>query len=167
MRKATGRVRGEHDQVLGKRQQGWIPEDQQKETGFQGLGCRGIRELGGERLSGLKGRDIRWNALQWTEAPPVERQGHQVEGWIAIPQTETLTHNSSCLKELQRQIWRKAWGKGGLVSGPNWDSAQRKISRPDTINGAIVCLQIMTAFQKAQKAAESVRCRYLHPTNKQ
>jgi hypothetical protein len=35
------------------------------------------------------------------------KTGHQAEGWVAIPQSNTLTQNFSCLKELQGQKWRR------------------------------------------------------------
>jgi hypothetical protein len=50
------------------------------------------------------------------------------------------------------------------------DPAQGEVPRPDTITEAMGRSQkefIMTALQKAQQAAERVRCRYLHPTNGQ
>ena len=34
--------------------------------------------------------------------------GHQVRDGIAIPQSKTLTHICSCLKELHGQKWRRA-----------------------------------------------------------
>ena len=33
---------------------------------------------------------------------------NQVRDGVAIPQSKTLTHNCSCLKELQEQKWRRA-----------------------------------------------------------
>jgi hypothetical protein len=56
------------------------------------------------------------------------------------------------------------------VTGPKWDPAQGEAPRPDTITKAMVCSQKGTYHdcpQKAQQAAERVRCRYLHPTNGQ
>jgi hypothetical protein len=36
---------------------------------------------------------------------------------------------------------RRAWGKGGPVTGPNWGPAQGEAPKPDTITDAMVCLQ--------------------------
>ena len=36
------------------------------------------------------------------------KTGHQRRGGVAISQSKTLTHNCSCLKELQGQNWRRA-----------------------------------------------------------
>ena len=35
------------------------------------------------------------------------KTGHQMRDELAIPQSKTLTHNYTCLKELQGQIWRR------------------------------------------------------------
>jgi len=35
------------------------------------------------------------------------KTGHQVRDWVAIPQSKTLPHNYSCLKEMQGQNWRR------------------------------------------------------------
>jgi hypothetical protein len=53
------------------------------------------------------------------ESTSVERQGIKWRDGVAIPQSKTLTHNCSCLKELQGQKWRRDWGKGGPVTGPS------------------------------------------------
>ena len=53
---------------------------------------------------------------------------------------------------------------------PKKDPAQGEVPRPDTTTEAMECSKmgsIMTDLQKTQQAAESVRCRYLHPTNGQ
>jgi hypothetical protein len=70
--KVAGGEKGKNDQILGVGEQEWSPEGQQNkckyatsEVGGGTLEC--TRELGGERLSGLKGRDFRWNALQQGE----------------------------------------------------------------------------------------------------
>ena len=34
------------------------------------------------------------------------KTGHQVRDDVSIPQSKTLTHNYSCLKELQEWKWR-------------------------------------------------------------
>ena len=53
----------------------------------------------------------------------------------------TLTHNCSCLKELQGWKWRGSWGKVGTATGPKWDLAQGKVPRPDTITETMECSQ--------------------------
>ena len=56
------------------------------------------------------------------------------------------------------------------MTDPNWDPDQGEAPRPDTTT-EVLCAHkkrpIMTALQKNQQAAESIRCRYLHPTNGQ
>ena len=42
---------------------------------------------------------------------------------------------------MQGQKWRRDQEKDGPVTGPTWDPAQGVCLRPDTITGAIVCLQ--------------------------
>lgn len=72
VRKHTQRGRDELDQVLwGVVKQECIDEDQQKEWKQATLWGRRwenplecTRDLGAERLPGLKGSDLRWNALQ-------------------------------------------------------------------------------------------------------
>ena len=58
----------------GGGEQDWSTEDQQKEWKQKTLLGRRwenllecTRDLGGERISGFKGRDLRWNILQWGE----------------------------------------------------------------------------------------------------
>jgi hypothetical protein len=36
------------------------------------------------------------------------KTGHQVKDGVAISQPKALTHNCSCLKELEGQKWRRA-----------------------------------------------------------
>lgn len=38
--------------------------------------------------------------------------------------------------------WRGDWGEGVPVTDPNWHPAQGDTLRPDTIAGAVVCLQM-------------------------
>jgi hypothetical protein len=51
------------------REKDWSPEDQQKECEIGGWGDppEYTRDLECERLSGLKGRDLRWSAQQYQE----------------------------------------------------------------------------------------------------
>ena len=56
--------------------------------------------------------------MELVEPTSSRRTGHQVREVVTIPQTKTLTHNSSFLKEVQGQKWRRARGKGGPATGP-------------------------------------------------
>jgi hypothetical protein len=110
------------------------------------------------------------------------RQPWDVGGWgtlqnapetwdvVAIPQSKALTHNCSCLKELQGQKWRKVWEKGVPVTGPSWDPAQGK-ARALTLLLMLwwTCRQepSMATLWEAHQAAARVRYRYWHPTNGQ
>ena len=74
MEKGTRTGRKEHDQVLWEWGAGLKHWDQKKEWKQETLLCRRwenllecTRDLGGERISGFKGRDLRWNVLQWGE----------------------------------------------------------------------------------------------------
>jgi hypothetical protein len=79
-----GRGRGEPDLVLGE-EKDWNPWDQQKKWKQATLGGRRLRghsrmhQRFGERLLGLKGRDLRWNARR--------KIGYQVREGVAIPQS--------------------------------------------------------------------------------
>jgi len=68
------------------------------------------RDLEGERLSGLKwGRGYKTLYSRETELvePTSSRKiGHQLGGGVAIPPVITLTHNSSCLKDMQGWKWK-------------------------------------------------------------
>ena len=71
-----------------------------------------------------------------------KKTGHQVREGVAIPQLKLcLTHNCSCINELQGWKWRGAWGKKGPTTGPKWDIAQWEFARPDTITEAMECSQ--------------------------
>jgi hypothetical protein len=45
----------------------------------------------------------------------------------------------SCLKEVQRQEWRRVWGSSQLIAGPTWDLFYEHKPIPDTIVGALLC----------------------------
>jgi hypothetical protein len=45
--------------------------------------------------------------MELVEPTSSRKTGHQVKDGVAIPQSTTLTHNCSCLKELQEQKWRR------------------------------------------------------------
>jgi hypothetical protein len=100
-------------------EQDWSPEGQQKEWkqansrgrrwGGYPLEC--TRELGCVRISELKGKDLRWNALQWGEEkrlvePTSSRKAaHQVRDRVAIPES----------KKQHRivPVWKNCRGKNG------------------------------------------------------
>jgi hypothetical protein len=42
------------------------------------------------------------------EATSSRKTGHQIRDGVAIPMPKSLTHNCSCLKEMQGQKWRRA-----------------------------------------------------------
>jgi hypothetical protein len=65
------------------------------------------RDLGGERLLGLKGRDP--TVPYFEEREYLELRTKKAgERWFFYPTIKTLTHNCSCLKDLQGQKWRRA-----------------------------------------------------------
>ena len=70
------------------------------------------RDLGDERILGLKQRDLDEMAYsgerELVESTSSRKTGHQVEGWGCHPTVKTLTQNCSCLKELQGCKWRGA-----------------------------------------------------------
>ena len=61
--------------------------------------------------------------------------------------------------------------KEGPVAGPKLDPAQGGVPRPGIITEAMECSQrnepLMTTLRKTQQTVETVKCRYLHPTNGQ
>ena len=78
-------------------EQKWSPEGQQnkwKQSTFWEVEGRGeplecTRDMGGERSSGLKGRDLRWNASigekELVEVISNRKIGHRIEGWCSHP----------------------------------------------------------------------------------
>jgi hypothetical protein len=50
-----------------------------------------------------------------------KKTGHQVRDGVTIPQSKTLTHSCSCMKDLQGWKWRRAWGKGDSAIGSKRD----------------------------------------------
>jgi hypothetical protein len=84
------------------------------------------RDLGGERHSGLKGRDLRCPVLgrgNLQNSPPVERQGHQVEGWGCHPTVNSdpelfLSKRTAGMKMDKRLRKRRSsdWAKLGPIS---------------------------------------------------
>jgi hypothetical protein len=127
----------------------WVPAEIMKTDKLGGRRwgkpSRITRDLVVERLSGLKGRTLRWNVLQWGEGTrrvylqQIDRASSEGSG--CHPTIKTLTHNCSCLKELQGWKWRGAWGKGGPVTSSKWELAQGKVPMPDIITEAKECSQ--------------------------
>jgi hypothetical protein len=148
-KRGWGGWRGEHDRVLseGKRLKSLRTSRKNGKMRLWEVGGWGdppeyTGDVGSERLSGLKERDLRWNALQWEEgtyrAHLQQKDRASSEGWGCYPNIKTLTHNCSCLKELHWWKWRGAWGKEGpVVTSPKWDPAQGEALRPDTITEAM------------------------------
>ena len=83
----------------------------------------------GERRSGLRGRDLKWNAKQWWRelVEPISRRktGHQVEGWGYHPTVKNsdselfLSKRSAGIKMDKRQ--RERW----FSDRPNLESISR------------------------------------------
>jgi hypothetical protein len=71
------------------------------------------------------------------------------------PPVTPLTHNCSCLKELQGWKWRGTWGKEGPATGPKWDPAQGEVPRPDTITEAMERSQKETYYDCPLKDSTS------------
>jgi hypothetical protein len=89
------------------------------------------------------------------------------EEWGCHSTVKTLTHNCSCLKELQGE---EPKGKKGPETGPKWDTARGEAIRPDTTTEDMECSRkgsIITALWKIQQQVERVKSRYLHPTKGQ
>ena len=82
-------------------------------------------------LPGLKARDLRWNACPLGEgtyrAHLQQKDRASNEGEGSHPTVTTLTHNCSCLKELQGWKWKGAWGKEDPATDPKWDPAEECI----------------------------------------
>ena len=81
---------------------------QPEELGGWGKAPECIRDLGGERLSGFNGRDLRGNALHWREetckATSSRKTGHQFVRGCHL-RVKILTHICFYLKELQK--WKR------------------------------------------------------------
>ena len=92
------------------------------------------RNLGGERLSWLKGWNLRWNALHWGEgncrAHLQQKDRESSMLWVCHPTVTSLTLHCSCLKELWEWKWREAWGKEGPGDRPKVRSSSRE--NPET-----------------------------------
>jgi hypothetical protein len=113
---------GKSTEALKASRKNWNRQPQEI-GGWGGDSPECTRDLGGKRLSGIKGTldempDSREREL--IEPTSSRKTGHQVRDGAAIPQSY-LSHNCSCLKELQGWKWRGARGKEGPVIGPKWD----------------------------------------------
>jgi hypothetical protein len=67
------------------------------------------------------------------------KTGPQEEGWSSCPTVKNSDPELSLSKRNAGTKWRRDWGKGCPVSGPNWDPAQGLASRPNTITDVMVC----------------------------
>jgi hypothetical protein len=140
----------EGGQDLGRK--GDSPEDQQKERNQANSGGRRwwnplecTRDLGGERLSGLKGRDLRWNALQWGEGTcraHLQYKDKVLSGEMGFP--------SHCQKLRPRivPVWKSSRDKNikslrerRSNDSPKLRSIFREAPRPDIITDVMVCSQ--------------------------
>jgi hypothetical protein len=45
--------------------------------------------------------------IHFLKSPKDRKTGHQVEGWVATPQSKTLTQKFPYLKKPQGQKWRR------------------------------------------------------------
>jgi hypothetical protein len=125
--------------------------------------------MGGERLSWLKGRDPRRNALQWGEgicrAHLHQKDQALSEGLGCYPTVKTLTNNCFCLRELQRMKLRRAWRKEDPYTVPKQDPAQGEVPRPDSITETMERSQkwdlSWMPSEKPNIEAERIRCKYL------
>ena len=94
------RGKGEHDQVLEGIQERSSEGQHTPET----WEVRDSQDLKGGTLDEMPYRVER----ELIESTFSRRQGIKWRDGVAIPQSKTLTQNCSCLKELQRQKWKKA-----------------------------------------------------------
>jgi hypothetical protein len=78
-----------------------------------------------------------------------------IEGEGCHATVTSMTHNCSCLKELQGWKCGGAWGKVIPATGPKWNPAQGGVLRPDTITEAMEHSQKGTLLWKTQQATES------------
>ena len=160
----------------------WSTEDQQKEWKQASLICRRLEnaleyptDLGGERLSGLKGRDPRWNALQLGEGTCrvlLQWRDRTSSGKMGLP-----SHSKKLYPRIV-SVWKNYWKKNGEKPKEKeiqWQ-AQIGIQLNKRHQGLTLLLMlwcahkngpIMTALLKTQPAGERVRCRNLHATNGQ
>jgi hypothetical protein len=128
--------RGETDLVLGEGKilKPWGPAERME------TGNLGRQEVGGTLLNTPETWKVR-HSQDSKKGTLDEMPSSRNEGGYCHPTVTTLTHNCSCLNELQGWKWREAWGKEGPATGPKWDRAQGKIPRPDTITEAMECSQ--------------------------
>jgi len=136
------------------------------EVGGGALEC--IRDLKGERLSQLKGRDPRWNGEKEHEELTSNRKtGHQEEGWGCQPTVKNSDSELFLYEMTFGTKTRRVWENRDPATDQNWDADQGEAPRLDTITDYSAYKQrpIRTAFQKAQQEAERDKCSLLHLMN--
>jgi len=136
---------------------------------------KAFRDLGGERLSGLTGRELRWNALQWGEGTctvHLHLKDRGSSGGMGLP-----LHSQKPWARIV-PVWKNYRNKTGEEPEEKevqWQ-AQIKIQLRGRPQGLILLRMLscaygqessVTALQKTQQASERIRCRYLHPTNEE
>ena len=131
-------------------------------------------DLGSERLSVLKGRDLWWNALQWGEETCRAHLQQKVRassgGWSCHPTVKTLTIIVPVWKN-----YKDGNGKESKEKKVQWQ-AQSGMQLKGRSQDLTLLLRLwsahkkepsMTVPRKTQQAAERVKCSFLHPTNVQ
>jgi hypothetical protein len=78
------------------------------------------------------------------QSTSIRKIGHQVERWGFHPTIKNSDPELILSKRNAGTKMEKRLGKGGLVTGPKWDSMQGESPRPDTIFDAMLCLQTET-----------------------
>ena len=130
------------------------------------------RDLGTEILSGLKGFDLKWNAQKWREGTcwvHLQKKDRASSRGLGLSShSKNLSQNCSCLKELQRQKWRRTWGKGGSSDWPKLEP----ISRGDSkawhyywCYGVLTDKSLAWLSSKRPNKQLTETSKYLHSTN--
>jgi hypothetical protein len=65
--------------------------------------------------------------------------GHPVDRWGCDPTVNSSDSELFLSERTTGTQMEKSLGKGGPVTGPNWDPTRREATRPDTITDAMVC----------------------------
>jgi hypothetical protein len=116
--KGTGRGRGEHDQALGmgNRTEAILANRKNGNSKFWEVGHGGSIQNVPETWEVEDSRDSKGGTVdkipysgerELVKSTSSRKTGHEVRDGVVFPQSKTLTHNFSCLKELQGQKWRE------------------------------------------------------------